>query len=44
MHCRQLIEAAWNDRALFADTRYSDAVEQVLEELDKGSCRVAEKN
>ena len=43
MHCRQLIEAAWNDRALLQDTRYSDAVEQVLEELDKGRLRVAEK-
>jgi 2,3,4,5-tetrahydropyridine-2-carboxylate N-succinyltransferase len=39
---KEIIEAAWNDRALLTDQKYSDAVRSVIELVDKGSLRVAE--
>ncbi len=39
---KEIIEAAWNDRALLTDKKYSDAVRSVIEMVDKGSLRVAE--
>ncbi|MEK0422777.1 MAG: hypothetical protein RLZ95_687 [Bacteroidota bacterium] len=36
------IEAAWNDRALLKEETYSDAIREVIEEVDKGRLRVAE--
>ncbi len=38
---QELILAAWNDRSLLKDTKYSDAVKQVIEAVDKGQLRVA---
>lgn len=42
MDLKAKIEAAWNDRALLKETIYSDAVREVIEEVDKGRLRVAE--
>lgn len=42
MELKTLIETAWNDRSLLNDSRYSDAVRNVIEEVDKGRLRVAE--
>lgn len=39
----ELIQAAWADRGLLKDKKYSDAVHAVIEELDKGHVRVASK-
>ncbi|MFT3904108.1 MAG: 2,3,4,5-tetrahydropyridine-2,6-dicarboxylate N-succinyltransferase [Niabella sp.] len=36
-----LIKAAWAERELLKDKKYSDAVHAVIEELDKGRLRVA---
>jgi 2,3,4,5-tetrahydropyridine-2-carboxylate N-succinyltransferase len=41
MDVKQLIEAAWNQRELLKDPRYSDAVRQVIDDVDKGKVRVA---
>ena len=41
MELKTTIEAAWQDRALLKDTKYSDAVRAVIEEVDKGRLRVA---
>lgn len=38
---QELILAAWNDRSLLKDAKYSDAVKQVIETVDKGQLRVA---
>ena len=38
---QELILAAWNDRSLLKDAKYSDAVKQVIEAVDKGQLRVA---
>jgi 2,3,4,5-tetrahydropyridine-2-carboxylate N-succinyltransferase len=38
---KELIEAAWKDRALLQDSQYSNAVRSVIEEVDKGRLRVA---
>ena len=38
-----LIEQAWTNRELLDDGRYSDAVRSVIDRLDKGDLRVAEK-
>ena len=38
---RQIIEEAWNDRALLAESRVREAVRAVIEELDKGRLRTA---
>jgi len=39
---KEIIEAAWNDRALLTDQKYSEAIRSVIEMVDKGSLRVAE--
>jgi 2,3,4,5-tetrahydropyridine-2-carboxylate N-succinyltransferase len=41
MNCSEKIAAAWANRELLKDTVYRDAVEQVLEEVDKGRLRTA---
>ena len=42
MDLKAKIEAAWNDRALLKDETYSNAIREVIEEVDKGRLRVAE--
>jgi 2,3,4,5-tetrahydropyridine-2-carboxylate N-succinyltransferase len=42
MDLQTKIEAAWNDRALLKDENYSNAIREVIEEVDKGRLRVAE--
>ena len=37
-----LIEAAWNDRSLLQQPTTIQAIEHVIEELDKGRLRVAQ--
>ena len=44
MDLRTKIEAAWNDRALLKDEVYSNAIREVIEEVDKGRLRVAAPN
>ena len=44
MDLKTKIEAAWNDRALLKDATYSNAVREVIEEVDKGRLRVAAPN
>ena len=44
MELKQQILSAWDNRELLKDTSYSDAVRAVIEEVDKGRLRVAEKN
>lgn len=39
---QNLIEDAWNDRSLLADPKYSQAVFDVIEQLDSGLLRIAE--
>jgi 2,3,4,5-tetrahydropyridine-2,6-dicarboxylate N-succinyltransferase len=39
---QQLIQEAWADRNLLKDDKYSNAVREVIEEVDKGRLRVAE--
>jgi 2,3,4,5-tetrahydropyridine-2-carboxylate N-succinyltransferase len=39
---KQLIEAAWEDRSLLLDSKTTQAIEAVIEDLDKGLLRVAE--
>ncbi|NLR94260.1 MULTISPECIES: 2,3,4,5-tetrahydropyridine-2,6-dicarboxylate N-succinyltransferase [Flammeovirga] len=39
---QQLIEAAWDDRALLKEQEYIDAVKATVEDLDKGVLRTAE--
>ena len=36
---QELIIAAWSDRELLKNKKYSDAVHTVIEELDKGKLR-----
>jgi 2,3,4,5-tetrahydropyridine-2-carboxylate N-succinyltransferase len=38
---KELILEAWGNRELLKDSKYSDAVRSVIEELDKGILRVA---
>ncbi|HET9823814.1 MAG TPA: 2,3,4,5-tetrahydropyridine-2,6-dicarboxylate N-succinyltransferase, partial [Chitinophagaceae bacterium] len=38
---KELIVEAWNDRELLKNDKYSGAVKDVMEELDKGKLRVA---
>lgn len=38
---KELILEAWNNRDLLKDTKYSDAVRSVIEEVDKGRLRTA---
>ncbi len=42
MELKTTIEAAWQDRGLLKDAKYSDAVRAIIEEVDKGRLRVAE--
>lgn len=42
MELKELIAAAWENRALLSETEYSNAVEAVIEEVDKGRLRTAE--
>lgn len=39
---KKVIEAAWEDRTLLKDKVVTDAIEQVIEEIDKGRLRTAE--
>lgn len=39
---KEIIENAWNDRSLLQDKAVITAIEQVIEDLDKGKLRVAE--
>ena len=41
MDLKTKIEAAWSDRALLKEETYSNAVREVIEEVDKGRLRVA---
>ena len=41
MQLQELIQAAWGDRELLKDVKYSDAVRAVIEEVDKGRLRTA---
>ena len=41
MELKELILAAWGDRELLKDKKYSDAVRAVIEEVDKGRLRTA---
>ena len=43
MELKDLILAAWENRELLKESTYSDAVRAVIEEVDKGRLRVAEK-
>lgn len=40
---KKLIELAWEDRNLLGYNEYTDAIETVIERLDKGEIRVAEQ-
>lgn len=42
MELKELIAAAWENRALLSESKYSKAVEAVIEEVDKGRLRTAE--
>ena len=39
---RQIIEEAWNDRALLAESRVREAVRAVIEELDLSLIHISE--
>ncbi len=39
---QELIEKAWNDRSMLADPKVVQAIEGVIEKLDRGEIRVAE--
>lgn len=41
---RTIIEAAWNNRELLKESKAQDAIREVIEQLDKGKLRVAEKS
>jgi 2,3,4,5-tetrahydropyridine-2-carboxylate N-succinyltransferase len=42
MDLKSKIETAWNDRSLLKEEVYSNAIREVIEEVDKGRLRVAE--
>lgn len=42
MELKQLIEAAWSNKALSKEAVYADAIRTVIEEVDKGRLRTAE--
>ncbi|HML59200.1 MAG TPA: 2,3,4,5-tetrahydropyridine-2,6-dicarboxylate N-succinyltransferase, partial [Ferruginibacter sp.] len=42
MELKELIAAAWENRALLSESKFSNAVEAVIEEVDKGRLRTAE--
>ena len=39
---QELITTAWDDRSLLSESRYKDAILNVIEQLDKGKLRIAE--
>ena len=41
-HWQGLVEAAYKERELLKDEKYSNAIKSVIEEVDKGRLRVAE--
>ncbi len=41
MQLQELIQAAWNNRELLKETKYAEAVRDVIEEVDKGRLRTA---
>ena len=43
MEFKNLIEKAWNDRSLLSDKTTCEAIESVIEKLDKGELRIADK-
>ena len=43
MNIKETIEAAWDDRGLLADNKVQEAIHEVVEQLDKGVLRVAQK-
>lgn len=43
MNLKESIEAAWSDRSLLNQDNVKDAINEVIEKLDKGQLRVAEK-
>jgi len=43
MEQKELIQEAWNDRSLLQESKYTDAVKCVIEAVDKGKARVAER-
>ncbi len=43
MDLQQLVNEAWNNRDLLKDEKYSNAVREVIEEVDKGRLRIAFK-
>ena len=43
MEIKNLIEKAWDDRSLLSDTFTCQAIECVIEKLDKGELRIAYK-
>ncbi len=43
MNLKETIEAAWDDRGLLADDKVKEAIHEVVEQLDKGVLRVAQK-
>jgi 2,3,4,5-tetrahydropyridine-2-carboxylate N-succinyltransferase len=42
MSLQQLINEAWSNRELLKDSKYTDAIRAVIEEVDKGRLRTAE--
>ncbi|MEJ8801953.1 2,3,4,5-tetrahydropyridine-2,6-dicarboxylate N-succinyltransferase [Pontibacter sp. H249] len=44
MALREIIEQAWNNRELLQESNTVEAIRAVIEELDKGTLRVAEPN
>ena len=42
MELKSIINEAWANRELLKENKYTDAVKQVIEEVDKGRLRVAE--
>ncbi len=43
MKLKETIEAAWDDRAMLADKSVQNAIHEVVEQLDQGILRVAQK-
>ena len=44
MELKEKIESAWLDRDLLNSSEYIEAINEVINLLDKGDLRVAEKN
>ena len=40
---KNIIESAWNERSLLEDSKVHEAIKEVIELLDKGKARIAEK-